>query len=204
MKYFIELGFRGNGVQLIDLTEEEKNQLLLEENLDDIYYEWVDNCGYNFELENIYLTPCVDRYSLTIRDEKDNVVYESDNFNDLIDTTYDENGELHIKDWIFKGVKDGFYLTRIQTIKGCSYIGKFELNEPFDKNKLYVVQDQIIDDELLGDSVYPVIIYYQRGEGYDMKRDIINLDLEGDCGEQYWETHLFKLTNMYEWENLKE
>ena len=51
MKYFIEFGVRALGVQLIELTEEEKNVLLEEENLNDVYYDWVEKCDYNFELE---------------------------------------------------------------------------------------------------------------------------------------------------------
>ena len=69
MKYFIEFGVRALGVQLIELTEEEKNVLLEEENLNDVYYDWVEKCDYNFELEGYYLTPTSDRYTLIIRDE---------------------------------------------------------------------------------------------------------------------------------------
>ena len=61
MKYFIEFGVRALGVQLIELTEEEKNVLLEEENLNDVYYDWVEKCDYNFELEGYYLTPTSDR-----------------------------------------------------------------------------------------------------------------------------------------------
>jgi hypothetical protein len=205
MKYFIELGVRSNGVQLIKLTEDEKNELLNEDDLDDIYYDWVEKIDYDFELENYYLTPESDRYTLTIRDENDNIVYESDDVQDLEDRTFDENGNIQVKGWKFEGVKDGYYLTRCQVIKGCWCTGEFELNEPFDKNKLYVIQDKQIDEDLLGDLVYPLFdLYYQNGEGYDISRDKIKLDLEEDCGEQYYETLLCMMDDGCCWTNLRE
>lgn len=205
MKYFIELGVSAKGVQLIELTEEEKNELLTENDLNNVYYDWVDKCGNNFALENYYLTPYVDRYTLTIRDENDNVVYKSENVGDLEDKTFDDDGEILVKGWKFEGIKDGYYLTRLQTIKGCWCGGEFEIEEPFDKNKLYVVQDKYIEEGLLGDSVYPLfVLYYQKGEGYDMSRDEIELEYDSDYGEQYFDTYLCKLRNLCWWIDLQK
>ena len=205
MKYFIEFGVRALGVQLIELTEEEKNVLLEEENLNDVYYDWVEKCDYNFELEGYYLTPTSDRYTLIIRDENNNIVYESEDVEELEDKTYYDNGEKQVKGWNFKGVKDGYYLTRFQTIKGCYYTGEFELETSFDKNKLYVIQDEFINDELTGDYTFPMCtIYYQNGDGYDMLRDKIDLDFESDYGEQYWETRLLKVEQYDYWIDLRK
>ena len=197
MKYFIELGVRARGVQLIELTEEEKNELLKVEDLDEIYLDWMYRSEYDFALEDYYLTPFVDRYSLTIRDENDNIVYDSNNVLELLDGTFD------VKDWKFEGVKDGYYLTRIQTIKGCCCSGEFEIDGTFDKNKLYIVRDERIDEGLNGELVYPLfVLYYQRGEGCDMSRDVINLEFESDLGEQYFDTFLVKLRELNWWIDL--
>lgn len=205
MKYYIELDVRAIGVQLLRLTTEEKNQLLSINNLDNIYYDWVTEKCYEFEVEREYLTPNIDRFSLTISDENDNIVYESEDVNDLVDQTYDDEGEERVKGWKFKGVEDGCYLTRIQTIKGSYYTGEFELNEPFDEEKLYIIRDQIINDDLLGDYVYPIdTLYYQQGDGYDAERDKICLDFESDCGEQYYSTHIFQVTEKDYWKNLQK
>ena len=201
----MELGVRAKGVQLLEVTEEEKQELLGED-LDEVYLDWMERKEYEFALEGQYLMSTVDRFSLTIRDENDNIVYETENFEDLVDKTYDdEEEEILVKGWKFQGIKDGNYLTRIQIIKGCWYTGEFELNEPFNKEKLYIVRDNKINDELLGDNVFPVdTLYYQRGEGYDINRDKILLDFESDYGEQYFNTYLYKLTERDWWHNLQE
>ena len=85
MKYNIEIEVRAHGVQLIKLTEEEKEQLLKEKELDNVYCDWVNKCEYNFELEGRYLTPGVDRYFLTITDEDDEIVFESEDVEDIED-----------------------------------------------------------------------------------------------------------------------
>ena len=202
MKYRIDLGVRGEGLTLLQLTEEDKNQLL-GENLEDVYFDWVNKYDWDFVLEKQYLTSYVDRFQLTVRDENNNIVYESESFYDLVDKTDNEYGE--VLGWEFKGFKDGYYLTRTQVIKGCWWSTEFELNEPFDVNKLYILRDQEIDEELLGDSVYPIdTLYYQRGEGYDMNRDEIRLYLEDDMGEQYYDTFLYQLIEKNVWLNLQK
>ena len=122
MKYNIEIEVRAHGVQLIKLTEEEKEQLLKENDLDNVYGDWVNKCEYNFELEGRYLTPDVDRYYLTITDEDGENVFESEDVEDIEDKTYNEEGEeIQVEGWTFEGVEDGFYLARLQTIRGCFF-----------------------------------------------------------------------------------
>ena len=117
-----------------------------------------------------------------------------------------ENHQLEITHHILLQEEKPFSGTYpIQIVKGCWYTGEFELNEPFDKEKLYFVRDNEINDELLGDYVFPAdILYYQRGEGYDINRDEILLDSEGWNEEQYYSTHLFKLTERDWWHDLQE
>ena len=181
MKYTVELAARAQGVQLLEVTEEEKNELL-EEDLNEVYTDLVQDKEYEFALEGKYLTPEADRFCLTIKDENDDVVFESEDIDELLDRnkTYDDDGDVQVKGWEFTGVDDGVYLARVQTIRDCFYVGEFELTEPFDEEKLYMVQDITINDELLGDTVLPMgVLYYQRGEGYDVNRDEIQLDDEG-------------------------
>ena len=204
-RYTVELGVRARGVQLLELTDDEKEELL-DENLDEVYLDWVDKKEYGFALEAQYLTSEVDRFSLAITDENGDIVFETEDVEEFLerDKTYDEDEE-QVKGWEFKGFKDGFYLTRIQTIKGCWYTGEFELTEPFDEEKLYLVRDSQIDEELLGDYPYPLgVLYYQNGEGYDMNRDEILLDYDSDMGEQYYDTYLLKLVDTCWWQNLQE
>lgn len=207
MKYTIDFGVRARGVQLLELTEEEKDQLL-EESLDDVYMDWIEEKDYEFALENTYLIPECDRFRITIKDEKDNVVFESDNMVDFLtqlDKTCDEDGEPLAEDWTFEGVEDGFYLTRIQTLKGCGAEGEFELDEPFDINKLYVIKDSQINDELMGNDTFPMYaLYYQRGEGLDLERDLIDLEPNGCDEEQYYDTYLMKVSDGDYWQNLQE
>lgn len=204
MKYTIELAVRGKGVQLLALTEEGKDQLL-DEDLDDIYMDYIEEREFDFWLEQTFLTPDCDRFRLTIKDENGNVVYETTDPKVLNDYTMNEGGDPQVEGWSFSGLLDNYYLTRIQTLKGCFFTGEFELDEPFDESKLYILQSDEINDELLGNDVYSLrALYYQRGEGYDMERDQIELEDEGDSEEQYYDTYLMKVEDGDYWTNLQE
>ena len=202
MKYTIELSVRGKGLQLLSLDEDEKNELL-EEDLDDVYLDWIERKDYDFDIESQYLMPQCDRFRLTIKDEDGNVVYETESVTDLKDRTYDED-DNEISGWEFDGVEDGAYLVRIQTIKGCYYTGEFELEESFDKDKLYIIRDTEINDELMGDDVFPIDrLYYQRGESADIDSDAIDLDFDSDMGEQYYDTYLMEVEDGDCWTDLQ-
>lgn len=206
-KYSIDLGVRSVGVQMIRLTEDEKNELMKEECLEDIFFDWVDICNSEFEVEGCYLTPDVDRYSLTVTDDDDDdVVYESEDVTDLNDKTFDEeSGEPQVKGWKFEGVREGFYLIKISTVKGSSYMGELEIEEPFDENKLYIVQDTELDDQLVRNCIYPIWnLYYQKGEGYDMERDSIDVEFISDYGDQYYDVYLIEVKESNYWVNLQE
>lgn len=190
---------------MLKLTEEEKDSLL-EEELDEVYMDWVDQKDYNFAYEIQCLDRNVDRYTLEIKDQNGNTVYYSEDVNDIIsnDKTYDDAGDP-IAGFEFKGVEDGIYLTRVSSIKGCYFTGEFEIQGKFDKSRLYIVQDDNIDDELTGEYLYPFMnIFYQQGETPDLEKDDLHWEYDSDMGEQYWDTYLFKVENEDEWENLKE
>lgn len=186
------------GAQLMKLTEAETEQLMGED-LDEVYYDWIGEKNWQFDLESDYLTENVDGFELTITDEEGDTVYETDDFLDLEDRTYpDEDSEEVAIGWEFKGVEPGVYLARIQENKGIYAEWKLELNEPFDETKLYIVQDQQLDDQpqlFYEDNVYPIALYYQRGEGYDLKRDKIHLELIDGPGEE-----MACKTSLLEWD----
>jgi len=201
--YKVELAVRGKGVQMLELDEDEKDDLL-EEDLEEAWFEWAEEKDYDFLVEGQYLTWGCDRYRLTIKDENGNVVYDSTDIKELNDNTYDEDENV-IEGWEFEGLEDGFYLAHIQTLQGCFYSGEFELDEPFDKDRLYLVEDTVINDELIGDDVFPMDkLYYQRGEKPSMDEDIIELDSDLGEVEQYYETYLMQVDNGDNWTNLQE
>lgn len=205
MKYTINLGVRARGFQLLELTEEEKDELL-DEDLDDIFMDWSEQKDYNYAYEKQCLDNDSDRYSLEVKDQNGNTVYYSEDVKDILQNnkTYDEEYDP-IKGFEFVGVKDGIYLTRISSIKGCWFTGEFEIEGKFDKSRLYIVQDENIDDELTGDYPFPCMnIFYQQGDEPDMEKDDLNWIYDSDMGEQYWDTYLFRVENQDEWENLQE
>ena len=197
-KYTIELSLWAKGVQLLDVTEEEKNELS-EGNLNDVFYDWASKYDYDFYYERQFICPNTEYFELVVKDEEDNVVYETQSVSDLSDKTDEDKSRE------FKGVKDGYYLARVQNLKGMFFCGELELDEPFDADKLYLIQDSKLDREFVNEPLYPLgSIYYQQGEGYDSNRDEISLDNEGDMRETECKTTLFDTVNGNEWYILHE
>jgi len=200
MKYNIELSFRGTGVIGIKLTEEEKDELL-NQDLEEVYMDWCEKKGFEYDFEYTFLTENTDRYLLTIKDEADNVVYESEDVKDLLKN--DKTWEIEDFDYEMQGEEDGYYLLDIPTIKGCFYTGELDIDGEFDPSKLYVVQSDRINDELTGDTMYPITLYYQKEETPNLDNDMVYMEFESDLGEQYWDIYLMKLEYGDEWQNLK-
>ncbi|MBR6686032.1 MAG: leucine-rich repeat domain-containing protein, partial [Paludibacteraceae bacterium] len=201
MKYFIELSARAVGLQLLKLSEEEKDEILDGRDIEEVFEEHDDD----FALERQFITPEVDRFALTIRDENDNIVYETENVKDLEFKTYDDNGDEQVKGWSFEGIADGFYLTKVQTIKGYYCEGEFELEGTFEKDKLYIVHDQNLYDEIIGEELSPIhYIYYQKGEGYEISRDQIYLEDLSDWEEQYVQIVLYEIVDNWPTNLLEE
>ena len=197
-KYTIEISLWAKGVQLLDVTEEEKDELS-EGNLNDVFYDWASKYDYDFYYERQFICPDTEYFELVVKDEEDNVVYETQCVSDLSDKTDEDKSRE------FKGVKDGYYLARVQNLKGMLFCGELELDEPFDADKLYLIQDSKLDSEFVNEPLYPLgSIYYQQGEGYDSNRDEISLDNEGDMRETECKTTLFDTVNGNEWYILHE
>ena len=200
MKYKIELSFRGTGVIGIKLTEEEKDELL-DQDLEEVYMDWCEKKDFEYDFEYTFLTKNTDRYLLTIKDEADNVVYESEDVKDLLKN--DKTWDIEDFDYEMQGEEDGYYLLDIPTIKGCFYTGELDIDGEFDPSKLYVVQSDRISDELTGDTMYPITLYYQKEETPNLDNDMVYMEFESDLGEQYWDIYLMKLEYGDEWHDLK-
>lgn len=206
MKYSIQLNARARGIELINLTEEEKDELikLAEEGFDRVYEDLRNEHYPDFELQ--FLTYGVDRYSLVVKDEDGEVVYESQKVDDLIDNdlSVDEDGEYNTQvGYEFDGIEDGFYLVRHQTLKGCYYYGEIELDDAFDPSRLYVIRDSNINDELAGDVVIPMDhVYYRRGDTPNPEEDTLNMEYGGYMDEQYFDTDLCEVTEGDYWKSL--
>ena len=189
MTYTIQLDVRDLHLRVWELNEEllkkasEYNSL---EELDrELMYDGVVSPLY----EDSFITTDCDRFSFVVEDEDGEVVYEIDDLDEYLDKdkTFDEEGE-YIEGYEFVGLreKNCDCLVSIVTEKGAGGSAELDLDEPFDPNKLYLIRSTKIDDELVGEDVYPIFgVYYQRGEGYDLERDIIDFDPDGLFEEQY-------------------
>lgn len=189
MTYTIQLDVRDSHLRVWELNEEllkkasEYNSL---EELDrELMYDGVVTPLY----EDSFITRACDRFSLVVEDEDWETVYELEDLDEYLskDKTFNEEGET-IKGFEFEGLKgkNCDCLVSLVTEKGAGGTADLELDEPFDPDKLYIIRSTKIDDELVGEDVYPIFgVYYQRGEGYDLERDIIDFDPDGLFEEQY-------------------
>lgn len=88
-------------------------------------------------------------------------------------------------------------------MKGCGYETTLDINGKFEPEKLYVIQDRYIDDELFNDTTYPPCLYYQKGEEPHIETDYLDMELIGeDFDDQYWDIYLMELECEDEWHNL--
>ena len=189
MTYTIQLDVRDLHLRVWELNEEllkkarEYNSL---EELDrELMYDGVVSPLY----EDSFITRVCDRFSLVVEDDDWETVYELEDLDEYLskDKTFNEEGET-IKGFEFEGLKgkNCDCLVSLVTEKGAGGTADLELEEPFDPDKLYIIRSTKIDDELVGDDVYPIFgLYYQRGEGYDLERDMLDFDPDGLFEEQY-------------------
>ena len=207
MKYTINIGVRGRGVRLFALNEEELSRAFESESLDEVFDEIKEEREYDFQFERTYYTSYCDRFGLEVKDENGEIVYETDDIEEFVsrDKTYNDDGDVRIEGWKFRGIEDGIYLTRISTEKGVEFEGEIELDEPFNPDKLYIIRDRNVDDELLEDDVFCAgELYYQKGDKINLEEDLIYMDDIGWNEEQYYDTFLYKLTEKNWWQEYTE
>ena len=206
MKYKIEFSFRARGIQLLKVTDEEKENLFETDDLEQTYFEMVDEKDYDFELEDAFLTKNVDRFSLVVKDESGEIIYESDDVEDLLkkDMTdiFNEDDGAALGGWKFKGIKDGTYLVDVQTLKGNYITGELDIDGEFDPDRLYIIKSTELDDELTGEDMFSTSLYYKREETPNLEKDYIDLDWMDYGEEQYWDIYLMNVEYGNEWMNL--
>lgn len=189
MIYKIQLDVRDLHLRVWELDEEllkKVNEYYSLEELDSyLVFEGEEDPLF----EDSFITRECDRFSFEVEDEDGELVYFTDDLDEYLDKdkTFDEEGET-IKGFEFEGLEDKNCdcLVSLITEKGAGGTAELDLDEPFDPDKLYIIRSTKIDDELVGEDVYPIFgVYYQRGEGYDLERDIIDFDPDGLFEEQY-------------------
>jgi hypothetical protein len=207
-KYTIELYMRGHGIHLIPLSETEIEELLNLEDLEEPWYERANDPDDLFAHYGFYYTRACDRFGLAVRDEDGVIIYETEEMKELLckDRTKDEEGKI-ISGWKWIGIDSGVYLTRISTVKGLCYEGEIELEEPFDADKLYVVQNRNIPNTILQRKIYSLAdLFYIRGEECDLEDDVIEMYSECTESEQYWDTYICEITHGIEsdeWDTIR-
>ena len=188
MIYKIQLDVRDLHLRVWELDDE----LLKKVNEYDSLEEMDRGLMYEGEeplFEDSFITSECDRFSFVVEDEDGEVIYEIDDLDEYLDKdkTFDDEGD-EVNGYKFVGLreKNCDCLVSIVTEKGAGGSAELELEEPFDPDKLYLIRSTKIDDELVGEDVYPIFgVYYQRGEGCDLERDIIDFDPDGLFEEQY-------------------
>ena len=188
MIYKIQLDVRDLHLRVWELDDE----LLKKVNEYDSLEEMDRGLMYEGEeplYEDSFITSECDRFSFVVEDEDGEVIYEIDDLDEYLnkDKTFDDEGD-EVNGYKFVGLreKNCDCLVSIVTEKGAGGSAELELEEPFDPDKLYLIRSTKIDDELVGEDVYPIFgVYYQRGEGCDLERDIIDFDADGLFEEQY-------------------
>ena len=189
MIYTIQLDVRDSHLRVWELNEELSEKINEYDSLEELDSYLVFEGEEDPLFEDSFITRECDRFSFEVEDEDGELVYFTDDLDEYLDKdkTFDEEGET-IKGFEFEGLKGKSCdcLVSLITEKGAGGTAELELDEPFDPDKLYIIRSTKIDDELVGDDVYPIFgVYYQRGEGYDLERDILDFDPDGLFEEQY-------------------
>lgn len=193
MNYKIQLDVRDLHLRVWELNEELLEKVNEYDSLEELDYELIGE-GEEPLYETSFITRDCDRLSFVVEDEEGEVVCEIDDLDEYLDKdkTFNEEGE-YVEGFEFEGLgnKNCDCLVSITTEKGAGGEAELELEEPFEPNKLYLIRSTKIDDELVGEDVYPIFsVYYQRGEGYDLKRDVINFDPENGLFEEQYQNYI--------------
>ena len=154
--YTVELSVRGaTEVRLYAVDDE------VQEALDDI--GGVEEVDADFIIDNdlydvystIVMNDCTlddsETFSLVVKDEDDNVIYETDNPSSIIRYPYgdydeekEEDVEVLAPNFDFKGVEPGVYLVENNDLKWMTLTGEFEADE-FDPKKLSFHPSEVFD-----------------------------------------------------------
>ena len=192
--YTVELTIKGATEVGLYLVDDE-----VQEALDDIggveeadvdFFE--DNELYN-DYGTIVMNDCElddsDTFSLEVKDEDDNVIYETTDPSSIVRyPEYDEDVELPTPNFDFKGVKPGTYIVENNDLKWCTLTGEFEAEE-FDPKKLSFHPSEVFDKMLCDEDVFLIELRY----------DNQKLDIEVDYNDCYGsDLHLLEAEELHE------
>lgn len=169
--YTVELSVKGaTEVRLYAVDDE------VQEALDDI--GGVEEIDLDFMFDNellddystIVMNDCVlddsKTFSLVVKDEDDNVIYETDNPSSIIRYPYDdydeekeEDVEVLAPNFDFKGVEPGVYIVENNDLKWVTLTGEFETDE-FDPKKLSFHPSEVFDKMICDEDVFLIELRY--------------------------------------------
>lgn len=183
MKYKITYMGYPLWVRMIQLDEIQKEFFLNNEYLDDLWEECESEVGdYNIERE---LITCQDRIQISVEDENGNTVFDTESIDDIKQFPYydDDDNLVSPEGYVFKGVADGLYIVNQDTMKGSFWECDLELIDNFDPSRLYMVQDDVLNDEFCPDNCFPMgVLYYQKGDSIDLDNDRLDMNFMSDNG----------------------
>ena len=159
IKYAIE-------VRLYGIDEEQKDELEDMGGIEevDVGFIFDNNMIDNYETVVMNVDNFLDSetFSLEVKDEDGNVVYESNAPDSIVRYPYDEeeNDEVvEAPNLDFKGVEPGTYIVENNNLKWCTISGEFEA-EDFDPSKLSFYPSETFDDYICEDDVFLQEIRY--------------------------------------------
>lgn len=198
--YTVELSIKGaTEVRLYSVDDEVQEALDDIGGVEEVDLDFLeDNDLYN-EYGTIVMDDCTlddsETFSLEVKDEDDNVIYETTDPGSIVrypEYEYDEEKEEDV--WLptpsfeFKGVEPGTYLVENNDLKWCTLTGEFEADE-FDPKKLSFHPSEIFDKILCDEDVFLSELRY----------DNQKLDIEVDYIDPYGsDFHLLEAEELHE------
>lgn len=175
-KFSFELQVKGAiGLSLYEIDEDTYNELEDEECLEDVDI-WQDVAAAATVVSYDYITES-DHFSLVVKDEDGNVVYETDDASEIPMFRYDDEEEMSfdynsneededgdpigrdLPNFEFTELPEGFYLAENDNRKWTYLEGEFEA-DGFDPSKLAFYPSEKLDHELCEDEVFISCIRY--------------------------------------------
>jgi len=174
MKYYINLdcracsrrGHKIDDQELVDRIKEANE----DDTIDELWFNYAEETDWECDCDQEYAIQ--DRFNLTVTDEDNNTIYETNKLDDI--KLVDEGGKTRS---IFS---KGLWFVRESTWKGAGWIYSMEIDEPFDSSKLYFTKTHYYEDNNY-DIRYVNMLSYE-GIGY--------LEIEEENGwfeEQYYD-----------------
>lgn len=172
-------------VRMIRLDEIQSKIFMDNELLDDLWEEC--DCEIDeYDVERELLT-CQDRIQITVENENGETVFETESLDDIKRYPYydeDEDVDVIPGGYAFNGVEEGMYIICQDTMKGSFWEADIEIDDAFDPSRLYVVQDDVLNNEFCPDDCFPMgVLYYRKGDNIDIENDRLEMSFVSDNGD---------------------